>query len=121
MPRQIQDRREDGRKRIPEFVGAEIAFNASDGTSHQYPLIELSVAGASFELPERIRGLDTETTCDSGRICVGEIEIHVNMQICHVTRGEGTRYECGVRLFPISDEDRNEMAALIARLTSVPV
>ena len=121
MPTQIKDRREDGRDRIPEFVDAEITFNGPDGTSHHYPLIALSVAGGSFELPQRVPGLDEGTTCKGGRIRVGEIEIFVNLQIRHVTRGDGKRYECGVRLYPKSDQDRNEMAALVSRLRSVPL
>ena len=119
MPKQVQDRREDGRRRIPGFVGAVIAFNGPDGTAHRYPLIELSLAGGSFEIPARIGGLDKGAPCDGGRICVGEIEIKVNLQIRHVTR-VGHVYECGARIFPTSDEDRNEMAALISRLYSVP-
>ena len=51
---------------------------------------------------------------------MGDIEIKVNLQIRHVTRGVGTSYECGARLFPTSDEDRNEMAALISRRYSMP-
>jgi len=119
MPKQVQDRREDGRKRIPGFVGAVIAFNGPDGTAHRYPIIELSVGGGSFELPARIRGLDEGAACAGGRICVGEIEIKVNLEIRHVTR-VGPMYECGARIFPTSDDDRNEMAALVARLYSVP-
>ena len=120
MPRQVQDRREDGRRRLPEFVEAEIAFNAPDGSAHRYPLKELSVNGGSFELPARVPGLEPGAACSAGRVCVGDIEIKVNLQIRHVTRGVGTSYECGARLFPTSDEDRNEMAALISRLYSMP-
>jgi hypothetical protein len=120
MPIQVQDRREDGRNRIPGFVDAEIVFNGPDGASHKYPLVALSVAGASFVLPQRVPGLDAETTWDGGLVRVGEIEIRVNLQVRHVTRGDGKEYECGVRLYPMSDQDRNEMAALISRLRSVP-
>ena len=119
MPKQVEDRREDGRKRIPGFVGAVIAFTGPDGTDHRFPVIELSVAGASFELPARMPGLIEGAACGGGRICVGEIEIKVNMQIRHVTRA-GHVYECGARIFPASDDDRNEMTALIARLSSIP-
>ena len=120
MPKQVQDRREDGRRRIPGFVGAVIAFTGPDGTAHRYPVIELSVGGGSFELPARIRGLQEGAACSAGRITVGEIEININLEIRHVTRGSGMVYECGARIFPASDEDRNEMAALVARLYSVP-
>ncbi len=120
MPRTVQDRREDGRKRIPGFVGAEIEFTTPDGKAHRYPLIELSVAGGSWELPNRVPGLEPGVDCGGGVIHVGGLEIGVNLQIRHITRCEGSRYECGARFFPISDDDRNEMAALISRLASLP-
>ncbi len=120
MPRQVQDRREDWRQKLPEYIGAEIAFTGPDGEAHRYPLTELSVSGGSFELPSRVPGLEPNAACSNGRICVGDLEIKVNMQIRHVTRGIGTKYECGARIFPTSDEDRNEIAALISRLNSMP-
>jgi len=120
MPKQVQDRREDGRKRIPGFIGAVISFNGPDGTAHRYPVIELSLGGGSFELPARIRGLEQGATCSDGRISLGEIEVEVNLVIRHVTRGSGMVYECGARIFPKTDEGRNEIAALIARLAAIP-
>ncbi len=120
MPTKIDNRREDSRSPIPEFVGAEIAFNGPDGTVHKYALTALSVAGGSFGLAQRDPGLTEGTECDGGLIRVGELEIRVNLQIRHVTRSEGKGYECGVRLYPISDQDRNELTALISRLRSVP-
>lgn len=120
MPTKIDNRREDSRSPIPEFMGAEIAFNGPDGTVHKYALTALSVAGGSFGLAQRAPGLTEGTECDGGLIRVGELEIRVNLQIRHVTRSEGKGYECGVRLYPISDQDRNELTALISRLRSVP-
>jgi hypothetical protein len=120
VPKQVQDRREDGRERIPGFVGAVIAFKGPDGTAHRFPIIEMSVGGGSFELPARVKGLEPGASCGGGSIFVGEIEIKINLQIRHVTRGEGTLFECGARFFPTNDSDRNEMAALVARLYSVP-
>ena len=66
-----------------------------------------------------MQGLEKDAACAGGRVCVGEIEIKVNLQIRHVTRVDHV-YECGARFFPTSDEDRNEMAALVSRLNSVP-
>jgi hypothetical protein len=101
-------------------VGAVIAFKGPDGTAHRFPIIELSVGGGSFELPARVKGLEAGASCGGGSICVGEIEIKINLQIRHVTRSDGTLYECGARIFPTSDEDLNELTALVARLYSVP-
>jgi len=120
MPTEIDNRREDSRTEIPGFMDAEISFNGPHGAAHKYVLIELSATGGSFNLPQRAPDLHTGAACEEGRIHVGDLEIHVNMQIRHVTRGDGRGYEVGVRLFPVSDEDRNELTALVSRLRTVP-
>ncbi len=115
MPIQIKDRREDPRSRIPDFQDAEIEFTGPDGTTHKWPLIELSLSGGSFRLPERIPDLEVGTTVEGSVIRFGEFEVLVNFVIRHVTRGDGKAYEYGV-LYTMNDQDRNEMAALISRL-----
>ena len=116
MPLQVKNRREDPRSRIPGFQDAKIEFTGPDGTAHKRQLIELSVNGGSFQLPERIPGLEVGTTVEGSVIRVGEFEIHVNFKILHVTPDDGKGYECGVQLYTMSDQDRNEIAALISRL-----
>ena len=101
---------------MPGFLEAEIEFTGPDGTAHKRPLIELSVSGGSFLLAERIPGLEVGTTGEGSVIRVGEFEIHVNFVIRHVTPDDGTGYECGLQLYTMSDQDRNEIAALISRL-----
>jgi len=116
MPIQINDRREDPRSQVPNFQDAEIEFTGPDGTAHKRPLIELSLSGGSFQLPERIPGLEVGTTVAGSVIRFGEFEIHVNPVIRRVTRYDGRGYECGVQFYTMNDQDRNEMAALISRL-----
>jgi len=98
------------------FQNAEIEFTEPDGTAHKRPLIELSVGGGSFQLREPIPGLEVGTTIEDGVIRFGEFKIHVNFVVRRVTRYEGGAYECGVQLYTMSEQDRNEMAALISRL-----
>ena len=116
MPLQVKNRREDPRSRIPGFQDAKIEFTGPDGTAHKRQLIELSVNGGSFQLPERIPGLEVGTTVEGSVIRFGEFEIHVNFVIRRVTHGGVTGYEYGVQLYTMNDQDRNEMAALISRL-----
>ena len=116
MPVQVKNRREERRSWIPGFQDAEIEFTGPDGTAHKRPLIELSLNGGSFQLPERIPGLEVGTTVEGSVIRVGELEVHVNFKIRHVTRDDVTGYECGVQLYKMSDRDRNEMAVLISLL-----
>ena len=116
MPVRVRNRREERRSRMPGFRGAVIEFTGPDGTALKRPLVGLSVSGGSFQLAERIRGLEVGTTGEACVIRVGESEIHVNFEVRHVTHAEGKRYECGVQLYMMSDQDRNEIAALISRL-----
>ena len=116
MPTLVKHHREEPRSRIPGFEDAEIEFTGPDGTAHKRPLIELSLNGGSFQLPERIPGLEVGTTVEGSVIRVGELEVHVNFKIRHVTRDDVTGYECGVQLYKMSDRDRNEMAVLISLL-----
>jgi hypothetical protein len=119
MPRQVENRREDGRKRIPTLAGAVIAFIGTDGKEHRYPVIELSLSGGSFEIPARLPEMTQGAVFSGCRIVVGEIEIGIHVEIRHVTRGPGVGYECGILIFPKSDEDRNEITSLVARLSAV--
>ncbi len=116
MPVQVKNLRQERRTGIPAFKYAEIEFTGPDGTAHRWPLIEMSFSGGSFQLPERIPGLEVGTTVDGGVIRFGKFQIHVNFAIRHVTHGGGKGYECGVQFYKMSAQSRNEMAALISRL-----
>ena len=116
MPVRIKDRREDPRSRIPDFQNAEIEFTGPDGTAHKRPLIELSLSGASFQVPEQIPGLEVGAAIAGGVIRFSEGEIRVNFVIRRVTRDDVTSYEYGVQIYTMNDQDRNEMAALMSRL-----
>ena len=116
MPVQVKNRRQGGRARISAFRYAEIEFTGPDGTEHKWPLIELSLSGGSFQLPERIPGLEVETTVEGSVIRVGEFEIRVNFVIRRVTPDDGKRYRCGVEFYTMSHQGRKDMAALISQL-----
>ena len=116
MPVQVKNRRWNPRSRIPAFQYAEIKFTGPDGTAHKWPLIELSLGGGSFQLPEPIPGLEVGTTIEDGVICVNEFEIHVNFSIRRVTRFYENAYECGVQFHMMSAQSRIEIEALISQL-----
>ena len=116
MPVQVKNRREDARNRIFDFQDAKIEFTGPDGTAHTRQLIELSVNGGSFQLPERIPGLEVGTTVEGSVIRFGDFKASVNFAIRHVTCGDGKVYEYGVQFHTMNDQDRNEISALISRL-----
>ncbi len=121
MTVQIKDRREDSRSRISGFQNGDIEFTGPDGTAYKRPLIELSLSGGSFRLPERIPGLEVGTTIKGSVIWMDGFEIHVNFAIRHVTRYDRKRYMCGVEFHTMSHQDRNEMNALISQLQLYPL
>ena len=116
MPVQVKNRRWNPRSRIPNFQDAEIEFTGPDGTAHKWPLIELSLNGGSFQLPDPISGLEVGSSIIGSVIWMNEFKIHVNFAIRHVTRGDGKVYEYGVQFHTMNDQDRSEMNALISRL-----
>ena len=119
MPVQVKNRRWNPRSRIPAFQDAEIKFTGPDGTAHRWPLIELSLGGGSFQLPEQIPGLEVGTTIEDGVIRVGEFEIHVNFEIRRVTRYYEKAYECGVQFHMMSAQSRIEVEALISQFQGI--
>ncbi len=116
MPVQAKDRRWNSRSRFPTFQDAEIEFTGPDGTTHRWPLIELSFSGGSFRLPERIPDLEVGTTVEDSVIRFGDFEIHVNFAIRRVTGDAKKGYECGVQFYKMGARNRNDMAALISQL-----
>jgi len=119
MPTKVVNRRGEPRGDIPDFQDAEIDLNLPDGSKRTLPLGGLSVNGGSFHLPDKVVGLEVGTTIHGAVIRIGELEINVHMEVRHVTRS-GNQYDCGGRFYPMSDDDRNEMAGLMARLRSLP-
>ena len=116
MPVQAKNRRWNPRSRIPNFQDAEIEFTGPEGTVYKRPLLELSLSGSSFQLPERIPGLEAGTTVEDSVIRFGEFEIHVSFAIRRVTGDDEKGYECGVQFYKMSARSRSEIAALISRL-----
>ena len=120
MPVRIRNRRGDPRSRIPGFQDAEIAFKTADGVEHRFPLVELSVQGGSFRLANKMPDLKIGTVIDAAQIRVGEITIQANLEVLHVSRIEGSAYVCGTRLYPVSEENHNELTSLVSRLENLP-
>ena len=52
-------------------------------------------------------------------LSAAEMEIRGNVEVCHLTRGFGSDYSCGVRFFPSSDDDRNRLIGLVSRLEAL--
>ena len=120
MPTKIDNRRGETRTPLPEYLRATIRVRAAGGLEQEYRLLELSMSGASFVLPQRTSGIETGDSLENVVLCVGDLEVASHAQVLHVSRLEGNAYACGVRLFPAGEEDRNELSGLVSRLESLP-
>lgn len=120
MAKKAQERRGDRRYNLPDAVSAKLQFEGPDGTTYTFPLMDLSVTGASFHMPRAIIGVDSGAMLGNAVIRLGRLEVHGNVVVLRVTKIFGTSRSCGVQFYPKTEEDRNELINLIARLDSLP-
>ena len=109
-------RREDPRYRLPHALHAEMAFDAPDGTRHRYGLVNISLRGAAFFLPERCRGIDQGAMLQNAVIRVDDLEIQGNLTLLHATPRLRESFNCGVQFYPKTDLDQNQLIGFVARL-----
>lgn len=109
-------RREDPRYRLPYALGAEMAFDGPDGTRHRYDLINISIRGASFFLPERRRGIQQGAMLLNAVILVDDLEIQGNVAVLHATPRLRQSFSCGVQFYPKTDFDQNQLVSFVSRL-----
>jgi len=117
MPKQMVNRRSDTRHKLP---GAEIEFNTRDGAHHVLPLMEVSIGGASFEIPRRLNGIEAGAMLSDAMIRLGRFQVQGNLVVMHMVPGYGPDYTVGVEFHPRTDGDRNKLIDLITRLESLP-
>ncbi len=109
-------RREDPRYFLPQALGAELEFDGPDGTRQRYPLLDISIRGASFSLPLRLEGIDEGAMLGNAVIRVDDLEIQGNLTVLHATRRFRANYSCGVQFYPKSDLDQNQLVSFVSRL-----
>ena len=113
-------RREDPRYFLPHALGAEMEFDGPDGTRHRYPLLDISIRGASFSLPLRLEGIDEGAMLGNAVIRVDDLEIQGNFSVLHATRRFRAHYSCGVQFYPKTDLDQNQLVSFVSRLGARP-
>ena len=119
MPRQITSRRDESRVDLPSDLGAWIEFRDADDRRHRLALTQLSASGCAFHMPGPIVGIKHGAMLADVTLSAAEMEIRGNVEVCHLTRGFGSDYSCGVRFFPSSDDDRNRLIGLVSRLEAL--
>ena len=116
MPLKVKNRREDHRYALPTDLGAEIAFDVPDGGHHRLPLLNISVFGLAFFIPEPIPGIEAGIMLADAQIQIGSVVIRGNLALRHTPRDHPSSYKCGAQFYTASDTDRNELVSLLSRL-----
>ncbi len=119
MPLRVSNRRQDRRYALPTDVGAEIEFDVPDGGHHRLPLLNISVFGLAFFIPEPIPGIEAGIMLADVQIQVGSLVIRGNLAVQHTLRDHLSNHKCGAQFYPASDTDRNELVSLVSRLESL--
>ena len=109
-------RREDPRYFLPHALGAELEFDGPDGERYRYPLMDISIRGASFSLPLRPEGIEEGAMLPNASILVDDLEIRGNLTVLHATRRFRANYSCGVQFYPKTDIDQNQLVSFVSRL-----
>ena len=116
---QQPQRREDPRYFLPLASRAEMEFDGPDGTRHRYPLLNISIRGASFSLPLRFEGIDEGAMLGNAVMRVDDLEIQGNFTVHHSTRRFRASYSCGVQFYPKTDLDQNQLVSFVSRLDAL--
>ena len=82
---ELPQRREDPRYFLPSALGAEMEFDGPDGTRHRFPLLDISIRGASFTLPLRFEWIDAGAMLGNAVIRIDDLEIQGNLTVLHAT------------------------------------
>ncbi len=119
MPLRVSNRRQDRRYALPTDGGAEIEFDVPDGGHHRLPLLNISVFGLAFFIPEPIPEIEAGCMLAAAQIHVGSLVIRGDLVVQHTLRDGLSGHKCGAQFYPASDTDRNELVGLLSRLESL--
>ncbi len=116
MPLKVKNKRGDRRYALPIDVGAEIEFDVPDGGHYRLPLLNISVHGLAFSIPEPIPEIKAGCMLAAAQIHVGSLMIRGTLVLRHTPREHPSDHKCGTQFYPASDTDRNELVSLLSRL-----
>ena len=116
MPLRVKNIREARRYALPIDVGAEIEFDVPDGGHYRLPLLNISVHGLAFFIPDPLPGIEAGIMLAAAQIHVGSLVIRGNLVLRHTPREHPSDNKCGTLFYPTSDTDRNELVSLLSHL-----
>ena len=113
-------RRKARRHRLSAESNARVDFSYPGPGDHacSMPVLDMSVAGFSFELTEELPGLEVGYNIQDASVTIGACSMEGELIVMHVTDQEAGA-ACGVLFYPATDTDLVKMRSLIAGIEAV--
>ena len=100
-------------------ISVELAWPESSSTRHSFPLSDVSISGLSFVFEDELAGIETGASIPGAELRLGEIVIHGDLVVMHVTPQSENRTVCGALFYAATDEDLVKWRAAMAGIEAV--
>jgi hypothetical protein len=112
----IANRRRIRRYSVAQAKSASIEFGYPNPNGRQsvLPLIDISVAGFSFELNEPFPGLELGSSIEAVVVKIGDCEIKGDLVVMHLTDNADPEAVCGALFYPESETELVKLKCVVA-------
>ena len=103
---------------VGESAWVEFDYPSPSGPRWRLPLLDVSVAGLSFILPDELLGIDCGATLRDVVVRVGDCELQGSLVVMHVSPDPAS-YSwtgCGALFYPATEADQLKLKNIIARI-----
>ena len=118
MPREIRNRRSSRRQVVPRFLDARVEASGIRGEARSYRVVDISVQDLCFEVPVGTETVQTGNNLTDVTIRAGHFSIECHLAVLRTWKPLSSVIHCGARLYPKSEDDQNELVALVNALES---
>ena len=116
MPRDISNRRNVNRQKIPAMLSASLQARTPDGVSRKLPIVDVSPTDVCFASPSSAPLIEIGCVLTDVWVQVADFGIECNLTVQRTWRQFDGSYHCGARLYPKTEDDQNELVSLVAAL-----
>jgi hypothetical protein len=116
MPREIRNRRSGRRQVAPRFLDIRLEVNDSRGKTQSYRVVDISVQDVGFEVPTENAEVRKGDNLTDVTIRAGHFAIGCHLAVLRTWKPLSSIIHCGARLYPKSEDDQNELVALVNAL-----
>jgi hypothetical protein len=121
MTRTVATRRTQRRYPVPaaEDVFVEFSYPNPNGERIRLPMVDLSVAGLSFDFDDELPGIEPGVELVGVAVGLGGCVIQGDLVVFHVTPRPGQRTVCGALFYPSSDAELTKLKSAVAGIKAV--